>query len=221
MTLQAQTVPEANEADTNGSTGYSISEWHDTAQVMDRLANLVNQPIRPIRRENMDKVLKYFDEKCRMSKKIAEQAAEVIPGGMVGGTLTANPLSCAAGYFAILEMERTNAAVVAGRAGDRLCAGLAEIIDRLGLPYVAYNQGSIVHLETSGVMLLNANTPLQMIKALKQAKPRKHMMEEFGAAYSAHGIITLAGSRLYTSLADTDEVIDDALNRFEDVMKLA
>ena len=39
-------------------------------------------------------------------------------------------------------------------------------------------------------------------------------------AYSAHGIITLAGSRIYTSLADTDEVIDDALNRFEDVMKL-
>ncbi len=142
-------------------------------------------------------------------------------GAMVGGTLSANPLSCAAGYFAIKEMERTNAPVLAGRAGDRLCKGLQEIIERLGLPYVAYNQGSIVHLETSGVMLLNANTPLQMIRTLKQAKPRKHMMEEFGAAYCAHGIITLAGSRLYTSLADTDEVIDDALNRFEDVMKLA
>ncbi len=46
-------------------------------------------------------------------------------------------------------------------------------------------------------------------------------MEEFGAAYCAHGLITLAGSRLYTSLADTDEVIDEALNRFEDVLKLA
>ena len=142
-------------------------------------------------------------------------------GAMVGGTLSANPLSCAAGYFAIKEMEKTNAPVLAGRAGDRLRRGLEETIDRLGLPYVAYNQGSIVHLETSGVMLLNANTPLQMIRTLKQAKPRKHMMEEFGAAYCAHGIITLAGSRLYTSLADTDEVIDDALNRFEDVMKLA
>ena len=499
MTLQAQSVSETKATEPNGSPGYSISEWHDTAQVMERLADLVSQPIRPIRRKNMDKVLQYFDEKCRTSKKIAEQAAEVIPGGvqhnlafnyphplaiteangahmtdvdgnryidflqaggptllgsnyapvrkkvqelldtcgpttglmheyeiklaericmhmpgvdmfrmlgsgtegvmaairvarshtgkkwiikmgggyhgwsdqmvyglrvpgtgrrdakgiprectakvqesfpheisalrrrlrlnalrggtaaviveplgpesgtrpvhktfneevrkvcdefgtllifdevvtgfrlglagaqgyfgvipdltvlgkcltggypmaggiggkrdimmnlaggiggskkgaMVGGTLSANPLSCAAGYYAIVEMERTNAAVVAGRAGDRLCAGLTAIIDRLGLPYVAYNQGSIVHLETSGVMLLNANTPLQMIRTLKQAKPRKHMMEEFGAAYSAHGIITLAGSRLYTSLADTDEVIDDALNRFEDVMKLA
>ena len=60
-----------------------------------------------------------------------------------------------------------------------------------------------------------------MMRTLKQATPRKHMMEEFGAAYCAHGIITLAGSRLYTSLADTDAVIDDALNRFEDVMRLA
>ena len=31
---------------------------------------------------------------------------------------------------------------------------------------------------------------------------------------------TLAGSRIYTSLADTDEVIDEALNRFEDVFRL-
>ena len=141
-------------------------------------------------------------------------------GAMVGGTLSANPLSCAAGYYSILEMERTQAAQHAGRAGDRLQRGLAEIIDRLGLPYVVYNQGSIVHLQTSGVMLLNANTILRKLRTLKEAMPRKHMMEEFGAAYSAHGIITLAGSRIYTSLVDTDEVIDDALNRFEDVMKL-
>ena len=117
-------------------------------------------------------------------------------------------------------MERTQAAQHAGRAGDRLRDGLADIIERLGLPYVVYNQGSIVHLQTSGVMLLNANTVLRKLRTLKEAMPRKHLMEEFGAAYSAHGIITLAGSRIYTSLADTDEVIDDALNRFEDVMRL-
>jgi glutamate-1-semialdehyde 2,1-aminomutase len=46
---------------------------------------------------------------------------------------------------------------------------------------------------------------------------RKEAMEHMGAAYMANGIVTLAGSRLYTSLADTDEVIDEALNRFESV----
>ncbi len=138
----------------------------------------------------------------------------------VGGTLSANPLSCAAGYYALLEAQRTDAAAKAGRAGDRLRRGLDEIIARLGLPYVAYNIGSIVHLQTSGVLLLDTSNLYKLWRARNEAKARKHMMEEMGAAYSAHGLITLAGSRVYTSLADTDEVIDDALNRFEDVFKL-
>ena len=138
----------------------------------------------------------------------------------VGGTLSANPLSCVAGYFALLEAKRTNAASVAGRAGDRLRQGLEQIIARLGLPYVVYNMGSIVHLQTSGVLLLDTSNPIKLLRKRNEAKARKHMMEEMGAAYASHGIITLAGSRIYTSLADTDEVIDEALNRFEDVFKL-
>ncbi|GAB3265232.1 aspartate aminotransferase family protein [Chitinimonas naiadis] len=135
----------------------------------------------------------------------------------VGGTLSANPLSCVAGYHAITEMARSNAPVVAGQAGDRLCRGLQEIIGRRQLPYVAYNQGSIVHLQTSAVLLLSTRNP---IKLMKEVKARKHMMEEMGAAYMAHGIVTLAGSRLYTSMADTDAVIDEALNRFDTVLGL-
>jgi glutamate-1-semialdehyde 2,1-aminomutase len=132
----------------------------------------------------------------------------------VGGTLSANPLSCAAGYFAIREMARTNAPVIAGRAGDRLTRGLQKLIDKYGLPYVAYNQGSIVHLESSGVLMLDMRNP---VKLFKENKGRKKLMEQMGAAYAAHGIITLAGSRMYTSMADTDEVIDDALSRFDQV----
>jgi glutamate-1-semialdehyde 2,1-aminomutase len=136
----------------------------------------------------------------------------------IGGTLSANPLSCAAGYYALLEMERTHAPQIAGLAGDRLTQGLNALIAKYRLPYVAYNQGSIVHLETSGTMLLDFKNPL---KLLKELKPRKLMMEEMGAAYMANGIITLAGSRMYTSMADTDDVIDDALERFERVLSSA
>jgi glutamate-1-semialdehyde 2,1-aminomutase len=132
----------------------------------------------------------------------------------VGGTLSANPLSCAAGYFAIEEMARTNAPVIAGRAGDRLTRGLQRLVDKYGLPYVAYNQGSIVHLASSGIMAMDMRSP---IKLLKEKNSRKQLMEQMGAAFAAHGIITLAGSRMYTSMADTDEVIDDALARFDQV----
>jgi glutamate-1-semialdehyde aminotransferase len=133
----------------------------------------------------------------------------------VGGTLSANPLSCVAGYTALQEMERTNAPVIAGQAGDRLTRGLQAIIERHGLPFVAYNQGSIVHLETSAVMLLDFKNPLKLARELK---PRRHMLEEMGAAYTSQGLVTLAGSRMYTSMADTNDVIDAALDGFELVL---
>jgi glutamate-1-semialdehyde 2,1-aminomutase len=135
------------------------------------------------------------------------------PRAYVGGTLSANPMSCAAGYYSILEIERTQAHMKAGAAGDRLAKGLEEIIARRGLPFVVFNHGSICHLETSAVMLLD----IMDQNALKESGPRKHMMEEMGAAFMAEGIVSLAGSRLYTSMADTDEVIDDALARFDRV----
>ncbi len=133
----------------------------------------------------------------------------------IGGTLSANPLSCVAGYYSLLELEKTNAPVIAGQAGDRLAKGLQAIIEKYNLPFVVYNQGSIVHLETSGVMLLDLRNPIRLARELK---PRKHMMEEMGAAYMSQGLITLAGSRMYTSMADTHDVIDDALSKFEIVL---
>jgi len=135
------------------------------------------------------------------------------PRAYVGGTLSANPLSCAAGYFSILEIERTGAHVLAGQAGDKLCRGLQELIAKRGLPFVAFNHGSITHLETSAVMLLDIMDP----NALPESKPRKMMMEEMGAAFMAEGVVTLAGSRLYTSMADTDEVLHEALAAFDRV----
>lgn len=143
----------------------------------------------------------------------------------VGGTLAANPLSCLAGYTAIREIERTNACEIAGRRGDHLCDGLKELIDRYGLPFVAYNQGSIVHLECTGAMSFDfssmsfVKSALGLLKHKKMMYVRKDSMEKMGAAYMANGIVTLAGSRLYTSLADTPEIIDEALNRFEEVFK--
>lgn len=143
----------------------------------------------------------------------------------VGGTLAANPLSCLAGYTAIQEIERTNACEIAGRMGDRLCDGLKSLIGQYGLPFVAYNQGSIVHLECTGAMSFDFSSmsflksAVGLLRNKDMMYVRKDSMERMGAAYMANGIVTLAGSRLYTSLADTPEIIDEALNRFEEVFK--
>ncbi len=134
----------------------------------------------------------------------------------VGGTMAANPLSCVAGYYTLLEIQKQDACVKAGRAGDRLNKGLLSILERYNLPFVAYNQGSICHLESAGTLFVKINY-LKILSVMKEIKVRKQLMEEMGAAYMAEGLVTVAGNRIYTSMADTDEVIDDALDRFDRV----
>lgn len=106
-----------------------------------------------------------------------------------------------AGYTAIKEIERTNACEIAGRAGDRLADGLKMLLDKYGLPYVAYNQGSIVHLECTGAMSFDfssfsfVKSAVGLLAHKKMMYERKDSMERMGAAYMANGIVTLAGKQ--------------------------
>lgn len=140
---------------------------------------------------------------------------------LVGGTMAANPLSCVAGYYTLCEIERTNAIQKAGRFADLLTSGLQSLINKYNLPFVAFNQGSICHLETVGAMhfAIDWSKPWQIPDILKQTSLRKQEMEHVGAAYMAEGIVTLAGSRLYTSAAYTDDMLPDILSRFENVFE--
>jgi glutamate-1-semialdehyde 2,1-aminomutase len=136
-----------------------------------------------------------------------------------GGTLSANPLSCAAGYFTLQEISRTNACQVAGQMGDRITKGLQELIKKHNLPYVAFNQGSICHMESVGTLqfAINWKKPWKIPAVLDATNVRKTEMTHMGAAYMAEGLVTLAGSRLYTSAAYTPEMIDEALECFDRV----
>jgi glutamate-1-semialdehyde 2,1-aminomutase len=138
---------------------------------------------------------------------------------LVGGTMAANPLSSAAGFFTLTEMERTHASEKAGAMGDRLIAGIQASIKKYELPFVAYNLGSICHVQTVGTMhfAIDWSKPWKIPGMMKEIKARKTVMEEMGAAYTAEGIITLAGSRLYTNAAYTDAMIDEAIASFDRV----
>jgi glutamate-1-semialdehyde 2,1-aminomutase len=61
---------------------YGITSWPDSDAILGKLKHLLTQPPRPIRRDVMPAVLDHFDRKCTGSKKLAAQAADVIPGGV-------------------------------------------------------------------------------------------------------------------------------------------
>jgi glutamate-1-semialdehyde 2,1-aminomutase len=149
-----------------------------------------------------------------------DSSGKKIPKAMCGGTMAATPISCVAGYYTLCEIERTNACEVAGRMGDRLTNGLQTIIKKYDLPFVAFNQGSICHLDNAGTMhfCVDWKRPWKIPSVLKETGIRQKEMEHMGAAYMAEGIVTLAGSRLYTSAAYTEEMIDDVLVRFDRVL---
>lgn len=148
-----------------------------------------------------------------------DSSGKKVKKAMCGGTMAATPLSCVAGYHTICEIERTNACEKAGPMGDRLIEGIQKSIKKHNLPFVAFNQGSICHLDTVGTMhfAINWSKPWEIPEILKQTSARQKEMEHMGAAYMAEGMVTLAGSRLYTSAAYTEEDIDDAIARFDRV----
>jgi hypothetical protein len=68
-------------------------------------------------------------------------------------------------------------------------------------------------METGAAMLMDITNP----NILKEVGARKKIMEEIGAALMVEGIITLAGSRIYTNMSVTDEIVEDALEGFDRV----
>ena len=150
-----------------------------------------------------------------------DASGKKITKALCGGTMAATPISCVAGYTTICEIEKRNACEIAGRMGDRLTKGLQELIKKYDLPFVAFNIGSVCHLDTVGTMhfYIDWSKPWTIPNVLKQTDIRRKEMEHMGAAYMAEGIVTLAGSRLYTSAAYTEQDIDDVLSRFDKVFQ--
>ncbi len=148
-----------------------------------------------------------------------DSSGKKVKKALCGGTMAATPLSCCAGYYTLCEIQETNACEKAGRMGDRLTAGIKASAEKHGLPFVVFNQGSICHVDTVGTMhfAINWKKPWTLPKILDQTSKRQKEMEHIGAAYMAEGIVTLAGSRLYTSAAYDEEMIDDCIARFDRV----
>lgn len=149
-----------------------------------------------------------------------DSSGKKVKKAMCGGTMAATPISCVAGYATLCEIEKRNACQVAGQRADQLIRGIQQSIEKYNLPFVAFNIGSVCHLDTVGTMQfsINWNKLWEVPKTLKQTGLRQKEMEHMGAAYMAEGLVTLAGSRLYTSAAYTEEDIDDVIRRFDRVL---
>lgn len=113
------------------------------------------------------------------------------PKALIGGTLAAAPISCVAGYYMLCEIEKSGAIPHAGAMGDRLMAGVQKVIDKYSLPFVAFNQGSVCHVDTTGTMhhFIDWSKPWQIPGVLNATSFGKKEMEHIGAAYMAEALL--------------------------------
>ena len=130
-----------------------------------------------------------------------------------GGTIAANPLTCAAAYYALKFVEETKATEKAIKAGTRLSTGLNKIFENYDLPWFSYNYGGTVHFHTSCLFGLDLGDPQQAGELPK----RKDFMSEMGAALVDQEIISVAGSRFYTCMLHTDEIIDETIQKIDNI----
>ena len=130
-----------------------------------------------------------------------------------GGTIAANPLTCAAAYYAIKFVEETNATEKAIKAGTRLSTGLNKVFENYDLPWFSYNYGGTVHFHTSCPLGLDLGDPTHAGELPK----RKDFMGEMGAALVDQELISVAGSRLYTCMLHTDKIIDATIKKIDNI----
>ena len=133
-----------------------------------------------------------------------------------GGTIAANPLTCAAAYISIKLVEETKATEKAGRAGTLLSKGLNEVFEKHELPWFSYNYGATVHFHTSCVFGLDLDDNTQV----GQIPLRKDFMGEMGAALVDQEIISVAGSRFYTCMQHTDEIVDETIQKIDNICQM-
>ncbi|MBD3255510.1 MAG: aminotransferase class III-fold pyridoxal phosphate-dependent enzyme [Candidatus Lokiarchaeota archaeon] len=130
-----------------------------------------------------------------------------------GGTLAANPLTCAAAYWAMKFVEETNASEKAGKVATKLSEGLNEIFEKYNLPWFSYNYNATVHFHSSCVFGIDITDPTQA----PQIKERKEFMEHMGAALVDQEIISVAGSRFYTCMQHNDDHINSLLQKIDSI----
>ncbi len=129
----------------------------------------------------------------------------------LGGTLSGNPLACAAGLAALAELRRPGVYPRLHAIGKRLREGIAQRAAKLGVPLQAIGDGPLAQ-----VFFIDPSVELSSDRAVKAADARK--VARFSIELLRRGLMVFPG-KLYLSLAHTDADLDFALDAVEDALR--
>ena len=135
----------------------------------------------------------------------------------LGGTLAANPISMAACYYALKLMVEHNAVKKAGDYANRLTRAMNDLFATRGdLGFFVYNFGPIMHYVTTAFFSLDLTAP----DAFTQILTRKQVADDYQVVTMAHGLSTLAGTRMYTCMQHDEAALNKTLEIWDYLLSL-
>ena len=130
----------------------------------------------------------------------------------LSGTLSGNPLACAAGVAALGELRKSGVYERLAVIGRRLREGMAGIAAHQGASLQALGEGPIVQ-----PIFIDPKRRITMDRDLREADAKR--AARLGLELIRRGVFVVPGGKMYLSLAHSDSDIETTLSVFADALK--
>ena len=129
----------------------------------------------------------------------------------LSGTLSGNPVACAAGLAALDELARPGVYARLHEIGRRLRTALAAVAARRGVPMQALGDGPIVQ-----PVFIDPKRAIHSDRDLAAADGKRAV--RLGHELIRRGVFVIPGTKMYLSLAHTDADLDATARVFDDAL---
>lgn len=136
----------------------------------------------------------------------------------VGGTVSANPLTCLAGITVIRELEKENVHEKIDKAASYFMREIAELTERYDVPALVFHHRSILHIDVHAMQHIPYFYKAGTEEYAQQTDDAYRNYIEFSMALAAEGLIIANGGKTYFPY-DAIDIVDDALGCYERVFK--
>lgn len=130
----------------------------------------------------------------------------------LSGTLSGNPLACAAGVAALGELRKSGVYERLAAIGRRLREGMADVAAHQGVPLQSLGEGPIAQ-----PVFIDPRRRITTDRDLCEADGKR--ATHLGIELVRRGIFVVPGAKMYLSLAHSDADIEATLSAFADSLK--